>query len=213
METQTPPRIPVFSSERQPVGEIELPLAIAQQPPREHLLFETVRMQLANRRAGTAATKTRGFVRGGGKKPWKQKGTGRARSGSTRSPIWVGGATIFGPQPRSYEYRLPKSARRTALQAALADKYRDGALVVVNEIELAEMKTKRMVEFLARLQLGNSVLIVIPEANERIEKSARNLPGVRVLRCEGLNVYDLLRYRQVLFTQAALQKVTERLTA
>jgi large subunit ribosomal protein L4 len=213
METQTPPRIPVISPERQPVGEIELPLVITQQPPREHLLFETVRMQLANRRAGTAATKTRGFVRGGGKKPWKQKGTGRARSGSTRSPLWVGGGTTFGPQPRSYEYRLPKSARRTALRAAIAGKYRDGELFVVNEIELAELKTKRMVEFLARLQMGDSVLVVIPEANEKIEKSARNLPGIKVLRCEGLNVYDLLHYRQVLFTQAALQKVTERLAA
>jgi large subunit ribosomal protein L4 len=170
-------------------------------------------MQLANRRAGTAATKTRGFVRGGGKKPWKQKGTGRARSGSTRSPLWVGGGTTFGPQPRSYEYRLPKSARRTALRAAIAGKYRDGELFVVNEIELAELKTKRMVEFLARLQMGDSVLVVIPEANEKIEKSARNLPGIKVLRCEGLNVYDLLHYRQVLFTQAALQKVTERLAA
>lgn len=213
METQTPPRISVISPEREPVGEIELPLIIAQQPPREHLLFEVVRMQLANRRAGTAATKTRGFVRGGGKKPWKQKGTGRARSGSIRSPLWVGGGTTFGPQPRSYEYRLPKSARRTALRAALAGKYRDGELFVVNEIELAELKTKRMVEFLARLQMGDSVLVVIPEANEKIEKSTRNLPGVKVLRCEGLNVYDLLHYRQVLFTQAALQKVTERLAA
>lgn len=213
METQTAPLLPVFSPDRQTVSEIELPAVITQQPPREHLLFEIVKMQRANRRAGTAATKTRAFVRGGGKKPWKQKGTGRARAGSTRSPIWVGGATIFGPQPRSYAYRLPKSARRTGLQAALATKYREGELFVVNDIQLPEMKTKRMLEFLARLQMGASVLVVIPEANERIEKSSRNLPGVKVLRCEGLNVYDLLHYRQVLFTQEALQKVTERLTA
>jgi len=213
MDTQTASRILVFSPDRQTVSEIELPTAIAQQPPREHLLFEIVKMQRANRRAGTAATKTRAFVRGGGKKPWKQKGTGRARSGSTRSPIWVGGATIFGPQPRSYAYRLPKSARRTGLQAALATKYREGVLFVVDDIKLPEMKTKRMLEFLARLQMGTSVLVVISEVNERIEKSSRNLPGVKVLRCEGLNVYDLLHYRQVLFTQEALQKITERLTA
>ncbi|NOT56997.1 MAG: 50S ribosomal protein L4 [Deltaproteobacteria bacterium] len=213
METQTPSRVPVFSPDRQTVGEFEVPAAIAQQSPREHLLFELVKMQRANRRSGTAATKTRAFVRGGGKKPWKQKGTGRARAGSSRSPIWVGGATIFGPQPRSYAYRLPKSARRTGLQAALATKLRDGELVVVNNIELPEIKTKRMLEFLATLQMGNSVLVVIAEANERIEKSARNIPGVKVLRCEGLNVYDLLHFHQVLFTQAALQKVTERLTA
>src|SRR5215510_15573098 len=173
METQTPPRIPVFSSERQPVGEIELPLAIAQQPPREHLLFETVRMQLANRRAGTAATKTRGFVRGGGKKPWKQKGTGRARSGSTRSPIWVGGATIFGPRPRSYEYRMPRSARRTALCAALALKQRQGELTVIKEFSFSEPKTKRMLETLIGLGLGENVLVVIGQADVNVEKSAR----------------------------------------
>src|SRR6266850_7136479 len=149
MEAQ-PLRIPVFSPEYEPVGEIELPASIVGQPPREHLLFEVVKMQMANRRAGTASTKTRAHVRGGGKKPWRQKGTGRARAGSTRSPIWVGGATIFGPQPRSYAYRLPKSARLTALKAALADKYRDGALFVVNDIVLSEMKTKKMLEFFLR---------------------------------------------------------------
>lgn len=206
-------RIPIFSPERESVGEIELPDVIAQQPPREHLLFETVKMQLANRRAGTAATKTRGFVRGGGKKPWRQKGTGRARSGSTRSPLWVGGGTIFGPQPRSYVYHLPKSARRTALCAALAHKHREGSLFIVNDIALPELKTKRMIEFLSRLQLGESVLVIIAEANERIEKAARNLPEIKVLRCEGLNVYDILRHRQVLFTQAAFQKINERLAA
>ncbi len=210
MEAQ---RIPVFSPERETVGEIELPAVIAQQPAREHLLFEMVKMQRANRRSGTAATKTRAFVRGGGKKPWRQKGTGRARAGSTRSPIWVGGATIFGPQPRSYAYRLPKSARLTALRAALADKYREGALFVVNDIVLPEMKTKRMLEFFARLQLDKNLLVVIADANEQIEKAARNIPWAKVLRCEGINVYDLLHYKQVLFTQAALQKVNERLAA
>src|SRR5215510_5048420 len=124
MEAQ-PLRIPVFSLEHEPVSKVELPAAIAGQPPREHLLFEVVKMQMANRRAGTAATKTRGEVRGGGKKPWRQKGTGRARSGSTRSPVWVGGATTFGPQPRDYSYRLPASARRSALRSALAMKVRE----------------------------------------------------------------------------------------
>ena len=142
-------RIPVRSAHNESTGEeIELPATIASQPPREHLLYEVVKMQLAKRRAGTAATKTKGNVRGGGKKPWRQKGTGRARSGSTRSPIWVGGGTTFGPQPRSYAYRLPRSARRTALAAALAQKQRDGSLFVVNEISLPEPKTKQMLEFL-----------------------------------------------------------------
>ncbi|HJY84059.1 MAG TPA: 50S ribosomal protein L4 [Candidatus Binatia bacterium] len=210
MEAQ-PLRIPVFSPEREPVGEITLPASIASQPPREHLLFEVVKMQMANRRAGTAATKTRAEVSGGGKKPWRQKGTGRARSGSTRSPVWVGGATVFGPQPRSYGYRLPRSARRTALCAALALKQRQGSLIVVSDISLPEAKTKRMIELLSRLGLRDNVLIVIHEENISVERAARNLPRVKVLRSEGLNVYDLLRYRQTLFTQEALRRVGERL--
>lgn len=206
-----PLQIPILSAEREKVGEIELPAHIAAQPPREHLLYEVVKMQQANRRAGTASTKTRGEVRGGGKKPWRQKGTGRARAGSTRSPLWVGGATIFGPRPRSYEYRMPRSARRTALCAALALKQRQGELTVINDLSLPEPKTKRMVEVLTRLGLSKSVLIVIAQTDVNIEKSARNLPTVKVLRSEGLNVYDLLRYRQTLFTQQALELVSERL--
>ena len=206
-------RIPVFSPERETVGEVELPAEIANQPAREHLLFEVVKMQRANRRAGTAATKTRAFVSGGGKKPWRQKGTGRARAGSTRSPIWVGGATVFGPQPRSYAYRLPKSARVTALKAALADKHREGALFVINDIVLPELKTKKMLELFSRLQLQQSVLVVIADANEQVERATRNIPWAKVLRSEGINVYDLLHYKQVLFTQAAFQKINERLAA
>jgi large subunit ribosomal protein L4 len=206
-------RIPVFSPDREQVGEVELPSKIASQPQREHLLYEVVKMQLANRRAGTAATKTRGEVRGGGKKPWRQKGTGRARAGSTRSPLWVGGATIFGPRPRSYSYRLPRSARKTALEVALAMKQQEGGLVVVNDISLPELKTKHMLAFLNKLQMGNSVLVIIPDVNVTVEKAARNLPGVKVLRSQGINVYDLLRHRQVLFTQEALQRVSERLVS
>jgi len=207
-----PLRIPILSLERETIGEAELPVYIASQPPREHLLYETVKMQLANRRSGTTSTKTRGEVQGGGKKPWRQKGTGRARAGSSRSPLWVGGAIIFGPRPRSYEYRIPRSARRTALCAALALKQRQGELTVIKEFSsFNEPKTKRMLEMLARLGLGNSVLVVIGRADVNVEKSARNLPMVKVLRSEGLNVYDLLRYRQTLFTQQALELINERL--
>lgn len=205
-------RIPVLSPEREAVGEIELPPVVVSQPPREHLLYEVVKMQRANRRAGTASTKTRGQVRGGGKKPWRQKGTGRARSGSRRSPLWVGGATVFGPQPRSYAYRLPRSARRTALCAALAHKQRDGNLTVVNQIALPEPKTRYMVEFLSGLELKGGVLVVIVDADQTLERAARNLPHVKVLRCIGLNVYDLLRYQHCLFTQAALEQISQRLT-
>ena len=214
-ETHTPQpvSIDVISSDREKVGEIQVPAGIAAQPPREHLLHEAVRAQLASRRSGTAATKTRSQVRGGGRKPWRQKGTGRARAGSTRSPIWVGGATVFGPQPRSYAYRLPRSARKTALRAALAHKLRAQALVVIDEIRFDHPKTKQMVDLLTRLELGDSVLLLLGEADVNVQKSARNLPGVKVLLSPGLNVYDLLRYRKVLATQAAVRQIAERLGA
>jgi len=203
--------ISVLSAQREKVGEIPLPAVISEQPQREHLLFETVRMQLANRRSGTAATKTRAQVRGGGRKPWRQKGTGRARAGSNRSPVWVGGATVFGPQPRSYAYRMPRSARKTALRAALAQKLRQDEVVVIDAIQFDEPKTKQMVALLAQLEMGDSVLLVLADADVNIQKSARNLPGVKVLLSPGLNVYDLLRYRKVLVTQAAMQQISERL--
>ena len=203
--------ISVLSAQREKVGEIPLPAVISEQPQREHLLFETVRMQLANRRSGTAATKTRAHVRGGGRKPWRQKGTGRARAGSNRSPVWVGGATVFGPQPRSYAYRMPRSARKTALRAALAQKLRQDEVVVIDAIQFDEPKTKQMVILLAQLEMGDSVLLVLADADVNVQKSARNLPGVKVLLSQGLNVYDLLRYRKMLVTQAAMQQISERL--
>lgn len=177
---------------------------------RAHLLHQTVVMQLANRRAGSAATKTKGFVSGGGKKPWKQKGTGRARSGSIRSPIWVGGGTVFGPTPRDYSYRLPRSARREALLSALSLKHRDGKLIVVDKLELEAAKTKIMVQALAELKVS-SALIVIAQPDATVERSARNLPKIKVLRVEGLNVYDLLRYDHLILTEGALKLLEERL--
>ncbi len=179
---------------------------------RPHLLHQTVLMQLANRRAGTAATKSRGFVRGGGKKPWRQKGTGRARAGSIRSPIWAGGGTIFGPQPRDYSYRMPRSARRTALLSALSLKHQDGKLIVVDKLEPEQPKTKIMAKALADLNV-QSALIVIAESNETVERSARNLPKVKVMRVDGLNVYDLLRYEHLILTEAALKALEEKVAA
>ncbi|MBI3300540.1 MAG: 50S ribosomal protein L4 [Deltaproteobacteria bacterium] len=208
-----PVRVPVFSQTRQSVGEIELPASIFAEPLREHLLYEVVKMQLANRRSGTAATKTKGKVRGGGRKPWRQKGTGRARAGSLRSPLWVGGGTIFGPQPRSYSYRLPRRARRTALCSALSLKRQEGHLLVIDRLELPEAKTKRVAELLRQLAVEESVLIVIPEKDERIERAARNLPRVKVLQAEGLNVYDLLHHRYLLLTQKAVDRLAVRLAA
>lgn len=179
---------------------------------RPHLLHQAVLMQLANRRAGTAATKSKGFVRGGGKKPWRQKGTGRARAGSIRSPIWVGGGTIFGPQPRDYSYRMPRTARRKALLSALSLKNRDGKIIVVDKLEPEQPKTKLMAQALAQLNV-QSALIVIPAADDKVERSARNLPKVKVLRVEGLNVYDLLRYEHLVLTEGALKLIEERLAA
>ncbi len=179
---------------------------------RSHLLHQAVVMQLANRRAGSAATKSKGFVRGGGKKPWRQKGTGRARAGSIRSPIWVGGGTTFGPQPRDYSYRMPRTARREALLSALSLKNRDGKIIIVDKFELDEVKTKLMVRALAELKV-DSALLVIPKSDVKIERSARNLPKVKVLRVEGLNVYDLLRYEHLILTEGALKLLEERLAA
>jgi large subunit ribosomal protein L4 len=179
---------------------------------RPHLLHEAVVMQLANRRAGTASTKSKGFVNGGGKKPWRQKGTGRARAGSIRSPIWVGGGTTFGPQPRDYSYRMPRKARREALLSALSLKNRDGKIIVVDKFELEEAKTKLMVKALADLNV-QSALMVIAQSDEKIERSARNLPRVKVLRVEGLNVYDLMRYDHLILTDGALKLLEERLAA
>src|SRR5262249_42244363 len=152
----------------------ELKEAIFGMKTRPHLLHQTVVMQLNNRRAGTAATKSKGFVRGGGKKPWRQKGTGRARAGSIRSPLWVGGGTIFGPQPKDYSFRMPRKARKEALLSALSLKHRDGKIIVVEKLDLEEAKTKLMVKALAELKVS-SALIVIPQPDEKIERSSRNI--------------------------------------
>jgi large subunit ribosomal protein L4 len=179
---------------------------------RTHLLHQAVVMQLANRRTGTAATKSKGFVTGGGKKPWRQKGTGRARAGSIRSPIWVGGGTTFGPHPRDYSYRMPRTARREALLSALSLKNKDGKIIVVDKFELDQPKTKLMVKALADLNVA-SALIVIAQPNETIARAARNIPRVKVLRFEGLNVYDLLHHEHLILTDEALKRLEERLAA
>ena len=194
------------------VIEPSLNEAIFGAKPRTHLLHQTIVMQLANRRTGSAATKSKGFVSGGGKKPWRQKGTGRARAGSIRSPIWVGGGTVFGPQPRDYGYRMPRTARRAALLSALSLKKRENKIIVVDKFELEQAKTKLMFRALAELKVA-SALLVIPEADVKIERSARNLSNVKVLRVEGLNVYDLLRYEHLILTDRALKILQETLAA
>jgi len=204
--------VPVVSQAREKVGELEIPAAVLAGPVREHLLHAAVQSQLASRRAGTVATKTRGLVSGGGKKPWRQKGTGRARAGSIRSPLWAGGGTIFGPQPRDWRTRLPRSARRAALRTALADRHGAGALLVVDRFQLTEPKTKRMVECLRGLGLEEtSALVVIAAPDETIRRAARNLPHVKVVSAGALTVYDVLAYRQLVMTRDALTAIAGRL--
>jgi len=214
-DEQTPPVLTatVFSQARAEVGTVELPAAVFGEPLRRALLADVVRMQTAGRRAGAASTKEKGEVRGGGKKPWKQKGTGRARAGSIRSPLWPGGGTIFGPHPRDYGYAMPKRARKTALRSALAQKLREERLTILDRIELSETKTKQVVALLRDLGIDDSALIVIADADTRLELAGRNLPRVKVLRVAGLNVYDLLRYHHLVVTRDALQAINERVAA
>ncbi|MHC1744653.1 MAG: 50S ribosomal protein L4 [Syntrophobacteraceae bacterium] len=204
------PTVDLYNTNRDVVGQLELRDDIFGVPVKPHVLHEVVVYQLAKRRAGTVNTKGRSEVRGGGKKPWRQKGTGRARAGTSRSPIWRGGGTIHGPKPRSYEMRVPKKVRRLALKMALSQKLIDSELLVVDQFELDRIKTKEFVSLLGRFDLGKT-LVVIPGADEMVEKSARNIPNVKVLRSEGLNVYDLLNYHHLLMTRDSVGKIEEAL--
>ncbi|NTU59873.1 MAG: 50S ribosomal protein L4 [Deltaproteobacteria bacterium] len=197
---------PILNSANEQVGTVELADPVFGAPVNEALLWEAVRMQMARRRQGTHDVKNRSEVSGGGKKPFRQKGTGRARSGSSRSPVWRGGATVFGPTPRSYDYSMPKKKRKAALWSALSSKARDGELVVVETLGLTEIKTKTLAAVLKSLGAENA-LVVIPEKNEIVEKSARNLPGVKALRVEGLNVYDVLKHDKLVVLKGALEKL------
>ena len=195
-----------------PAGSVELDPVVFEAPVRAHLFHAEVRRQLADRRAGTHATKNRAGVSGGGVKPWRQKGTGRARQGSIRSPQWAGGGVVFGPVPRNHGHRLTKKTRRAALRCALSLRMKEGAITVAQGLALDSYKTKRVVEMLAGLGLSeSSVLIVIPEAMPQLEISARNLPRVSVLRVAGLNVYDVLRHERLLIDRGALAALAARL--
>jgi large subunit ribosomal protein L4 len=178
----------------------------------EDLLYRAVRMQLANRRQGTHSTKTRGEVSGGGRKPWRQKGTGRARAGSRRSPLWVGGGTMFGPKPRSYETKLTRKMKRGALVSALSDRAREERLTLIDRIGLEEPKTKAVVALLDRLGLSSSTLVVVGSAeyNRAVRKSFTNLPRVKCIACGGVNVYDILRHDHLLMTVSAVEELEKR---
>lgn len=203
-------KVPLYSSARERVGELEVAGAVFGQLGDNSILHEAVRMQLARRRSGTAATKTRGLISGGGRKPWRQKGTGRARSGSTRSPLWRHGGTIFGPQPRDYSYKMPKRAWRRALCLVLSDRALNGKLVVTQSLELPEPKTKVAKTVLDALGLKHA-LIVLGDGEEGFSRAARNLPAHKVLPVAGLNVYDLLNYDEVLMSERVARAIEARL--
>jgi len=205
------PTVDVYNLDSEVTGQLELSDAIFGVPVKSHVLHEVVVYQLAKRRAGTAKTKGRSEVRGGGKKPWRQKGTGRARAGTTRSPIFRGGGTIHGPQPRGYEMRIPKKVRRLALKMALSQKVLDQGFKVIDLFKLEKILTRDFVDLLDRFELGKKTLVVLPEHDEIIEKSARNIPHVKILQSEGLNVYDLLDHHTVILSRDCVSRIEEAL--
>lgn len=200
------PVLNVYDIEKTKVAEVELSDAVFGADVNEHILHEVVRMQLACRRQGTASTKTRSDVRGGGRKPWRQKGTGRARAGTSRSPIWRGGGTVFGPHPRDYSYKVPKKVRRAALKSALSMKVKEDKVLILKDFPMDEIKTRRFQEVLDRFELG-TVLFVLEEKNTILEKSSRNIKAVKMMRSEGINVYDLLKYDSLVLLEPSVKKI------
>lgn len=200
--------IPVYSKQGEKVDRVQLDEKKFGMPIRTTLLRDAVMMYEANKRQGTASTKTKGEVAGGGKKPWVQKHTGRARAGSIRSPLWKGGGIAFGPKPRDYSYTIPKKAKKSALYSAIAVRVRDNEMMVVNDFQFDIPKTKEMASTLKALGVyGRSCLIVIPQANEKVWKSARNIPYVKVMTSSALNAYEVLKPKKILITRDALEKI------
>ncbi len=198
--------LPVYNIGNEKVSDIEVEESIFPTEIETSLFYDEVRRQLASERKGTAATKNKALVRGGGAKPWRQKGTGRARAGSRRSPLWRGGGTIFGPMPRDYSLNLPKKARRAAVKAALGLKRQDGKLILLENFPLEGFKTRQVLEVLGRFGVKEA-LIVTDVKNAFLERSARNIPGVMVVSWEGLKVYDILNHEHLILLSSAVQKI------
>ncbi|MEQ8176157.1 MAG: 50S ribosomal protein L4 [Syntrophomonadaceae bacterium] len=203
------PKVPLYDMSGAQIGEVELNDSIFGIEPNEAVLYDFVKMQMANKRVGTASAKTRAEVSGGGRKPFRQKGTGRARAGSIRSPLWRGGGIVFGPQPRDYSYRLPRKVRRLALKSALSSKFKNDSIIVVDALTFEAPKTKLMVETLQNLKAGKKALVVTADGDQNVAKSARNIPGVKPLRADFVNVYDLLNYDTLLLTKDAVARLEE----
>lgn len=200
--------ISVYSKQGDKVDTVQLDEKKFGMPIRTALLRDTIAMYEANRRQGTASTKTKAEVAGGGKKPWTQKHTGRARAGSIRSPLWKGGGIVFGPKPRDYSYTIPKKAKKSALYSAIAVRARDNELIIVNDFQFDVPKTKEMASALRALGVnGESCLIVLPQPNEKIWKSTRNIPYVKVMTSSSLNAYEVLKPKKILLMRGALEKI------
>jgi len=202
--------VKVYDQAKKEVGELTLSPEVFEVPVRPEILNLVVRAARAKKRAGTHSTKNRSAVRGGGAKPWRQKGTGRARAGTIRSPLWRGGGVVFGPQPRKYEFKVNKKVRKLALRMALSSRMLEDNLMVVRSMDLPEIKTKNFVKIAGDLGLRKA-LIVLPEEDNNLALSARNIPGIKVLRQNQLNVYDVLRYPQLVLLEDAAKAVEERL--
>jgi large subunit ribosomal protein L4 len=203
------PKIDVYSIEGKKVKEVELNEAIFGIEPNEAVVHSVLVNFLANQRQGTQSTKTRSEVRGGGRKPWKQKGTGRARQGSIRAPQWIKGGIALGPKPRSYYYTVNKKEKQLAIKSILSSKVLENELVVVDSLDMKEIKTKEMVNVLNNLKLEGKTLMLLPEKNENVQKSARNIEGVKTTLVNTINVYDLLKYKNLVITLDTVKKLEE----
>lgn len=203
------PKVALYNQNGSTAGDIELNASVFGIEPNESVVFDAILMQRASLRQGTHKVKTRSEVRGGGRKPWRQKGTGRARQGSIRSPQWRGGGIVFGPTPRSYSYKLPKKVRRLAIKSVLSSKVNDNNIIVLEDLTLDTAKTKEMAAILKGLSVEKKALIVTADANEAVALSARNIPGVTVVEANGINVLDVVNHEKLLITKAAVEKVEE----
>ena len=203
------PKIDVYNMEGKKVSDVELSEAVFGIEPNEAIVHSVLVNYLANQRQGTQSTKTRSEVSGGGRKPWRQKGTGRARQGSIRAPQWVKGGIALGPRPRSYKYTVNKKERRLAIRSVLSSKVLENNLVVLDKAEMKEIKTQAMVKTLANLKVEGKTLILLPERNENVQKSARNIKNVKTTLVNTINVYDLLKYNKLVVTLDAVKKLEE----
>ena len=203
------PKVDVYNMQGKKVSDVELNAAVFGIEPNEAVVHSVLVNYLANQRQGTQSTKTRAEVRGGGRKPWRQKGTGRARQGSIRAPQWVKGGIALGPKPRSYKYTVNKKERRLAIKSLLSSKVIENELTVVDKLELAEIKTKTMVKALADLKVEGKTLIVLPENNKNVLMSARNIEGVKTITLNNINVFDLLKYNNLVLPLETVKKIEE----